>query len=260
MRIGSTRLLRSCAALGKADPDNGAIDERITLDLARAGRFGEAEKLARELARGAPRTARSGGCSRRCSSRRGTSPEGERSCAPCGRPIRTMRRRPARSPRSSCANAGSTRPSRSSRSCVQRAGDDPKKKQTKEGAQTELGFVAFARRITPAREKILEPLALASGDSRAARAPDPPRRLPRDARIRVRPREIEGRRCARAAQLRMGGGRGGVLDPDGRQEEGRGHPLGARRLRGSRPRPRLGRRLGAPEGLRRRRPGSRRPA
>ena len=36
--------------MGQRDPENAAISERITLDLARAGRFGEAEKRAREQA------------------------------------------------------------------------------------------------------------------------------------------------------------------------------------------------------------------
>src|SRR5262249_14076646 len=43
------------AELQKRDPDNGAIAERITLDLAPAGRFDEAEKRARDLATKFPR-------------------------------------------------------------------------------------------------------------------------------------------------------------------------------------------------------------
>lgn len=42
--------LKLLADLQKKDADNPAVEERITLDLARAGRFEEAEKRARELA------------------------------------------------------------------------------------------------------------------------------------------------------------------------------------------------------------------
>ncbi len=42
--------LKLLADLQKKDPENPAVEERITLDLARAGRFEDAEKRARELA------------------------------------------------------------------------------------------------------------------------------------------------------------------------------------------------------------------
>jgi predicted Zn-dependent protease len=156
--------LKVLRALRQADPDNGAIDERIALDLARAGRFAEAEKMARDLA---ARRAENRAIRRLLAQvlfEKGDVPEGERILRALrdsdpddeatARALASELVRERRFDEADAILAG----------LVQRAGDDPKKKEMKAGAQTELGFVAFARRDYAGARKILEPLALVNGD------------------------------------------------------------------------------------------------
>ncbi|HTO76283.1 MAG TPA: tetratricopeptide repeat protein [Thermoanaerobaculia bacterium] len=159
--------LKVLRALRQADPDNGAIDERIALDLARAGRFAEAEKLARDLAARRPENRAIRRLLAQVLFEKGDVPEGERILRALrdsdpddeatARALASELVRERRFDEADAILAG----------LVQRAGDDPKRKEMKEGAQTELGFVAFARRDYAGARKILEPLALANGDIEA---------------------------------------------------------------------------------------------
>ncbi len=150
--------------LQKTDPDNGAIDERVALDLARAGRFAEAEKLARQLAARRPENRAIRRLLAQVLFEKGDVPEGEKI-------LRGLR--DADPEDDTTARALASELIRERRfdeasaildDLLKRAGDDPKKSQSKRTTLTELGFLAFARKDYAAARKILEPLAVAGSD------------------------------------------------------------------------------------------------
>src|SRR2546425_6307994 len=72
------RALEALQTLEKADPENSAIPERVTLDLARAGRFAEAERRARDLAAKRPENRAIRRLLAQVLFEKGSSPEGEK--------------------------------------------------------------------------------------------------------------------------------------------------------------------------------------
>lgn len=151
-------------ALKKSDPDSGALDERIALDLARAGRFGDAENLARQLAARRPENRAIRRLLAQVLFEKGDVPEGERI-------LRGLRE--ADPEDDAAARALASELIRERRfdeaspildDLLKRAGDDPKKSESKRATLTELGFLAFARKDYAAARKILEPFAIAGSD------------------------------------------------------------------------------------------------
>jgi tetratricopeptide (TPR) repeat protein len=150
--------------LEKADPDNGAIDERIALDLARAGRFAEAEKLARDLAARRPENRAIRRLLAQVLFEKGDVPEGEKI-------LRSLRE--ADPDDEATARALASELIRERRfdeasaildDLLKRAGDDPKKAESRRSTLTELGFLAFVRKDYAGARKILEPFAVTSTD------------------------------------------------------------------------------------------------
>jgi tetratricopeptide (TPR) repeat protein len=151
-------------ALGKSDPDNGAIDERITLDLARAGRFGDAEKLARQLAARRPENRAIRRLLAQVLFEKGDVPEGEKI-------LRALRDADPEDETTARALAGElVRERRFDEASallddlLKRAGDDPKKSESRQATLTELGFLAFVRKDYAAAKKILDPFAVTASD------------------------------------------------------------------------------------------------
>jgi len=151
-------------ALQKSDPENGGIDERIALDLARAGRFAEAEKMARQLASRRPENRAIRRLLAQVLFEKGDVPEGEKI-------LRALR--DADPDDDTTARALASELIRERRfdeasiildDLVKRAGDDPKKVESKRATMTEQGFLAFARRDYTAARRILEPFAVAGSD------------------------------------------------------------------------------------------------
>jgi tetratricopeptide (TPR) repeat protein len=147
-------------AMRKADPDNGAIDERIALDLARAGRFGDAEKLARQLAARRPENRAIRRLLAQVLFEKGDVPEGEKI-------LRALREADAEDELTARALAAELiRERRFDEASaildelLKRAGDDPKNADSKRATLTEMGFLAFVRKDYAASKKILEPIAV----------------------------------------------------------------------------------------------------
>jgi len=148
----------------KTDPDNGAIDERITLDLARAGRFAEAEKRARELAAKRPENRAIRRLLAQVLFEKGDVPEGERI-------LRALRDADPEDETTSRALAAELIRERRFDEAgavlddlLRRAGNDPRKRGSREATLTEQGFLAFARKDYAGARKILEPFAVANGE------------------------------------------------------------------------------------------------
>lgn len=163
------KALELLADLEKRDPENPGIPERITLDLARAGRFDEAEKRARELAASRPEN--------RDIRRMMASVLFERGDVAGGENIlRGLVATDADDERSRRSLAGEMmRERRFSEAkplleeSVRRGADDPKRREARQGAMVELGYLAFLQKDYAAAKQQLSPLAL-SGSSVNERA------------------------------------------------------------------------------------------
>jgi tetratricopeptide (TPR) repeat protein len=157
------KALELLTELQKRDSENPSIAERITLDLARAGRFDEAEKRARELAAKQPenRDIRRllatvlfergdiAGGEKILRGLLGADPDDERS-------RRTLAGEMLRERRFADAKA-------LLEESVRRSGDDPKKREARQGALVELGYLAFLQKDYAGARSQLEPLALSGG-------------------------------------------------------------------------------------------------
>jgi predicted Zn-dependent protease len=157
--------------LEKLDPDNPAIPERITLDLARAGRFAESEKRARDLAAKRPENRAIRRLLAQVLFEKGSSPEGEKILrllvgqepdddttrrALTGELLRERRFGEART----FIEEG-----------IRRTGDDPKKAPAREAGNVELGHLALLEKDYAKAQQILGPIAVKQGtvNSRALR-------------------------------------------------------------------------------------------
>ena len=147
----------------KADPENPAIPERITLDLARAGRFAEAEKRARDLAARRPENRGIRRLLAQVLFEKGSSPEGEKILralvaedpddegtrrALVGEMLRERRFSEAQK----FIEEG-----------LQRGAEDPRKIPARESANVELGYLAFLQKDYARARQILGPLAVKGG-------------------------------------------------------------------------------------------------
>ncbi len=143
-------------AMRKADPDNGAIDERIALDLARAGRFGDAEQLARQLAARRPENRAIRRLLAQVLFEKGDVPEGEKI-------LRALREADAEDELTARALAAELiRERRFDEASailddlLKHAGEDPKNADSRRATLTEMGFLAFIRKDYAASKKLLE--------------------------------------------------------------------------------------------------------
>lgn len=155
--------LELLARLEKMDPENPAIPERITLDLARAGRFAEAEKRARNLAAKRPENRAIRRLLAQVLFEKGSSPEGEKILRTLvtedpdddvtrrtliGELLRERRFSEART----FLEEG-----------IRRAGEDPKKIPARDAGNVELGYLAILQKDYTRAQQILAPLAVRQG-------------------------------------------------------------------------------------------------
>jgi tetratricopeptide (TPR) repeat protein len=151
------------AELQKKSPENPAVSERITLDLARAGRFDEAEKRARELAAKQPENRDIRRLLATVLFERGDVPAGEKI-------LRGLLAEDADDERSRRTLAGEMLRDRRFAEAkslleesVRRNADDPKRREARQGALVELGYLAFLQKDYASAKAQLEPLALSAG-------------------------------------------------------------------------------------------------
>ena len=149
--------------LAHRDPDNSAIQERIVLDLARAGKFDEAEKRARDLVAKRPENRAGKRLLAMVLFERESSAEGEKILRQLidADPDDAGTRRALASELVRERRFGEARTMYEE--MIRRAGDDPKNAETKTSAQVELGFIAYLERNWAEARRILVPLALANG-------------------------------------------------------------------------------------------------
>lgn len=157
--------------LGKRDSGNSAVTERIVLDLARAGRFAESERRARELVKSRPEN----GAAKRLLAtvlfEQSNSAEGEKIL----RGLIEADPDDATSRRALASEFARERRFDEARvmndDIIRRAGDDPHKAESRQQATVEQGFLAYLQKDWGLARKILGPVA-ASGkqvNGRAAR-------------------------------------------------------------------------------------------
>jgi tetratricopeptide (TPR) repeat protein len=149
--------------LEKMDPENPAIPERITLDLARGGRFAEAEKRARDLAAKRPENRAIRRLLAQVLFEKGSSPEAEK----------ILRNLVIENPddeatrRALAAELLRERRFSEARTIleegVRRASDDPKKIPARDAGDVELGYLAFLQKDYARAQQILSPLAVKQG-------------------------------------------------------------------------------------------------
>jgi tetratricopeptide (TPR) repeat protein len=159
------------AELQKRDSDNPAIAERITLDLARAGRFDDAEKRARDLAAKLPENRDIRRLLASVLFERGDVAGGEKIL----RALVAADPDDERSRRTLAAEL--IRERRFSEvkplleESVRRAASDPKRREARQGAIVELGYLALLQKDYAGARAQLEPLAVsgASVNGRAMR-------------------------------------------------------------------------------------------
>ncbi len=157
--------------LERRDPANAAVSERIVLDLARAGRFTEAEEAARELARRRPENRATRRLLASVLFERGATTEGEEI-------LRAMIKADPDDPATRRALAAEMTRERRFREAreiyeemVRQMADDPRQAEARAGIQVELGFLDYLQRDWASARKVLTPLALSGGEvhPRAAR-------------------------------------------------------------------------------------------
>jgi tetratricopeptide (TPR) repeat protein len=149
--------------LEKTDAENSAIPERIALDLARAGRFAEAEKRARELAAKRPENRAIRRLLAQVLFEKGSSPEGEK----------ILRGLVGEDPdddasrRALAAELLRERRYSDARTLleegIRRAGEDPRKIPARDAANVELGYLAVLQKDYSRAQQILAPLAVKQG-------------------------------------------------------------------------------------------------
>ncbi len=162
--------LKLLADLAAKDPENPAVSERITLDLARAGRFDEAEKRARDLATRRPENRDIRRLLAQVLFEKGDGAGGEKI-------LRDLLQADPADEASRRALAGELlREHRLPEARVlfeeslRRAGADPKAADQKAWATRELAYAAFLQKDYAAARKALEPIAGARPiDTRAVR-------------------------------------------------------------------------------------------
>lgn len=157
--------------LGERDPENSAISERIVLDLARAGRFAEAEEKARQVVAKRPENRPAQRLLATVLFERDNPAEGEKI-------LRALLEADPDDPltrRALAAELVRERRFDEARAMYEdlsrRAGSDPHKTEARATASVELGFIAYLERDYAGARKILAPLALSNGQvqDRAAR-------------------------------------------------------------------------------------------
>jgi Flp pilus assembly protein TadD len=155
--------LELLARLEKMDPENSAIPERITLDLARAGRFAEAEKRARDLAAKRPENRAIRRLLAQVLFEKGSSPEGEKIL----RTLVTEDPDDDATRRALIAELLRGRRFSEARTFleegIRRAGEDPKKIPARDAGNVELGYLAILQKDYTRAQQILAPLAVRQG-------------------------------------------------------------------------------------------------
>ncbi len=157
------RALELLQLIEKQDPENPAIPERITLDLARAGRFAEAEKRARDLAARRPENRAIRRLLSQVLFEKGSSPEGEK----------ILRALIAEDPdddatrRALVGEMLRERRFSEAQTLLQeglgRGADDPRKIPAREAANVELGYLALLKKDYARARQVLAPLAVKQG-------------------------------------------------------------------------------------------------
>jgi tetratricopeptide (TPR) repeat protein len=157
------------AELQKRDPENAGIAQQITLDLARAGRFDEAEKRARDLATKLPENRDIRRLLASVLFERGDVAGGERI-------LRALVAADPDDERSQRTLAGELmRERRFSEAkpllenTVKRSANDPKRREARQAAMVELGYLALLQKDYAAAKAQLAPLAV-SGSAVNGRA------------------------------------------------------------------------------------------
>jgi predicted Zn-dependent protease len=157
--------------LATRDSENPAVGERIVLDLARAGRFPEAEQRARAILTKRQENRAAQRLLATVLFERGTSAEGERI-------LRNLMDADADDPSARRLLASEyVRERRFNEAkamyqdMIKAAGDEPRKREIKASAVVELGFIAYLERDYAECKKILAPVAIngPSVQGRAAR-------------------------------------------------------------------------------------------
>ncbi len=163
--------LELLARLEKSDSENSAIPERITLDLARAGRFAEAEKRARDLAAKRPENRAIRRLLAQVLFEKGSSPEGEK----------ILRGLIGEDPdddatrRSLVSELLRERRFNDARTIleegIKRTGEDPRKGPSREAQTVELGYLAVLQKDYARAQALLTPVAVKGSvvNSRAVR-------------------------------------------------------------------------------------------
>jgi predicted Zn-dependent protease len=150
-------------SLEKMDPENPAIPERITLDLARAGRFAEAEKRARDLAAKRPENRAIRRLLAQVLFEKGSSPEAEKIL----RSLVIENPDDEATRRALAAELLRERRFSEARTIleegVRRASDDPKKIPARDAGDVELGYLAFLQKDYARAQQVLSPLAVKQG-------------------------------------------------------------------------------------------------
>lgn len=157
------KALELLGTLEKLDPENPAIPERITLDLARAGRFAEAEKRARDLAAKRPENRAIRRLLAQVLFEKGGSPEGEK----------ILRALLVEDPDDDATRRALTgelaRERRFSEAKtfledgLRRTENDPKKIPARDAMTVELGYVAVLQKDHARAQQLLVPLAVRGG-------------------------------------------------------------------------------------------------
>jgi tetratricopeptide (TPR) repeat protein len=157
------RALELLQMIEKLDPENPAIPERITLDLARAGRFAEAERRARDLAARRPENRGIRRLLAQVLFEKGGSPEGEKI-------LRALLVEDPEDEATRRALVGELlRERRFSEAQtfieegLKRGADDPRKIPAREAANVELGYLALLQKDYPRARQVLGPLAVKQG-------------------------------------------------------------------------------------------------
>ena len=157
------RALELLLTIEKSDPENPAIPERITLDLARAGRFAEAEKRARDLAARRPENRPIRRLLAQVLFEKGSFPEGEKI-------LRALLAEDPDDDATRRALVGEMlRERRFSEAqnliqeALKRGADDPRRIPAREAANVELGYLAFLQKDYARARQILGPLAVKQG-------------------------------------------------------------------------------------------------
>lgn len=158
------KALELLQTLEKLDAENPAIPERITLDLARAGRFAEAEKRARDLAAKRPENRAIRRLLAQVLFEKGSSPEGEK----------ILRALVVEDPDDDATRRALTgelmRERRFSEAKtfvdegIRRATDNPKKIPAREAGSVDLGYLAVLQKDYARAQQILAPLAVKGGE------------------------------------------------------------------------------------------------